>query len=136
MYILLLWVSILCCQIIVFSFFFPHYVADGLLVPQPGIKPEGPAVEAQSLTQSFNHWTTREVPRLQFFFFFFFFLPHGTICGILVPRPGIKPGPLAVREQSPSHWTAREFPKPPYQSRALPPLAVPKAEATVTEHYR
>ena len=127
MYILLLWVSILCCQIIFFPFFFPHYVAYGLLVPQPGIKPEGPAVEAQSLTQSLNHWTTREVPRLQEVpRFFFFFWPHGTICGILVPRPEIKPGPLAVREQSPSHWTAREFPKPPYQSRALPPLAVPK----------
>ena len=30
----------------------------GTLVPQPGIKPEPPVVEVQSL----NHWTTREVP--------------------------------------------------------------------------
>ena len=31
-------------------------------------------------------------------------------CGILVPRPGIEPGPLAVRVLSPNHWAAREFP--------------------------
>ena len=31
-------------------------------------------------------------------------------CGILVSRPGIEPGPPAVRAQSPNHWTAREFP--------------------------
>ena len=28
-------------------------------------------------------------------------------CGILVPQPGIKPGPLAVKVQSPNHWTVR-----------------------------
>ena len=32
----------------------------GLFVPQPGIKPSPPAVEAWN----FNHWTTREVPVL------------------------------------------------------------------------
>ena len=31
-------------------------------------------------------------------------------CGILVPWPGIEPGPSAVKAQSPSHWSAREFP--------------------------
>ncbi|XP_066866622.1 zinc finger protein 69 homolog isoform X2 [Kogia breviceps] len=30
--------------------------------------------------------------------------------GILVPQPGIEPGLLAVRQRSPNHWTAREFP--------------------------
>ena len=52
-----------------------------------------------------------------FFFFlvkfsslFFFFFGHAMACGNLVPRPGIEPGPLAVRVQSPNHWTAREFP--------------------------
>ena len=36
------------------------HVACGILVPQPGIKPEScPAVEAQSL----NRWTTREIPK-------------------------------------------------------------------------
>ena len=34
------------------------WVACGILVPRPGIKPVPPAVEAQSL----NHWTSREVP--------------------------------------------------------------------------
>ena len=37
----------------------------GILVPQPGIEPTLPALEAQS----FNHGTAREVPALIFFFF-------------------------------------------------------------------
>ena len=42
-----------------FSFFFWwHSVACRILVPQPGIEPSPPAVEAQSL----NYWTAREVP--------------------------------------------------------------------------
>ena len=41
----------------IFSFFSSHYVACGILVPRPGIKPVPPAVEAESP----NHWTTREV---------------------------------------------------------------------------
>ena len=32
-------------------------------------------------------------------------------CGILVPRPGIEPAPLALEAQSLNHWTAREVPK-------------------------
>ena len=32
-------------------------------------------------------------------------------CRIFVPRPGIKPGTLALRIQSLSHWTAREAPQ-------------------------
>ena len=31
-------------------------------------------------------------------------------CGILVPWPGIEPGPPAVEAWSTNHWTAREFP--------------------------
>ena len=42
-------------------------------------------------------------------FAFFFFLA-GEVCGILVPRPGIEPGPPEVEVRSPKHWTAREFP--------------------------
>ncbi|XP_067605846.1 uncharacterized protein [Pseudorca crassidens] len=30
---------------------------------------------------------------------------------ILVPQPGIEPGPSAVKVGSPTHWTTREFPK-------------------------
>ena len=41
-----------------FFFFWLHGVARGILVPQPGIEPVSPAVEAESP----NHWTTREVP--------------------------------------------------------------------------
>ena len=41
-----------------YSFFFQlRHRACGILVPQPGIEPAPPAVEAQSL----NHWTAREV---------------------------------------------------------------------------
>ena len=39
------------------------------------------------------------------------FLPGSVAYGILVPWPGIEPGPLAVTRQSPNHWTAREFPR-------------------------
>ena len=34
--------------------------------------------------------------------------------GILAPKPGIEPVPLAVGVQSPNHWTTREFPMPGY----------------------
>ena len=40
-----------------FSFFPLHLKACEISVPWPGIQPEPPALEAQSL----NHWTTREV---------------------------------------------------------------------------
>ena len=33
-----------------------------------------------------------------------------TVCGILVPQPGIELGPMAVKVPSPNHWTAREVP--------------------------
>ena len=34
----------------------------------------------------------------------------GLACGILVPQPGIEPGPTAVEARSPNHWTTREVP--------------------------
>ena len=40
-----------------YLFIWPHHVASGILVLQPGIEPEPPAVEAQSP----NDWTAREV---------------------------------------------------------------------------
>ena len=42
--------------------FWLHLKACGILVPQLGIKPTPPAVEAQIL----NYWTTREVPQSVF----------------------------------------------------------------------
>ena len=44
----------------IFIFFWLHSVACKILVPQPGIKPMPPAVEAPSL----NKWTAREVPKI------------------------------------------------------------------------
>ena len=35
---------------------------------------------------------------------------HLAACGILVSRPGIEPGPSAVKVQHPNHWTTRGFP--------------------------
>ena len=40
----------------------------------------------------------------------FFFWPCCAACRILVPRPGIEPGPTAVEARSPNHWTDGEFP--------------------------
>ena len=42
--------------------------------------------------------------------FFFNFWLHHVACGILVPRPGIKPAPPALETQSLNHWTARDVP--------------------------
>ena len=41
---------------------------------------------------------------------FFFFGCATQLVGSLVPRPGIAPGPSAVKAWSPDYWTAREFP--------------------------
>ena len=41
----------------------PYHTAFWILVPQPGIEPMPPALEAWSL----NHWTTREVPEMKIY---------------------------------------------------------------------
>ena len=45
---------------------------------------------------------------------FFFFWPHCEACGILVPRSGIEPTPVAVKMWSPNHWITREVPNSAY----------------------
>ena len=42
----------------VYLFIWPHGMAFGILIPQPGTKPTTPTVKVQIL----NHWTAREVP--------------------------------------------------------------------------
>ena len=42
--------------------------------------------------------------------FSLFFWPYHVAGGILVPKPGVEPGPMTVKMQNPNHWTAREFP--------------------------
>lgn len=50
-----------------------------------------------------------------FFFWLSLFLPLLSFgaccvgCGIFVPQPGNEPGPWAVRELSPNHWTTGEY---------------------------
>ena len=41
--------------------------------------------------------------------FVFVFDPASSLVRFLVPLAGIKPSPLAVKAQSPNHWTTREF---------------------------
>ena len=43
-------------------------------------------------------------------YFIFIFWPLHVACGILVPRPGIKPILPWIRTWNPNHWTAREVP--------------------------
>ena len=55
--------------------------------------------------------TSKHFPHnLNISIYIFFFWPCHRGCRILVPQPGIEPGPLAVRAPSPNYWTAREFP--------------------------
>ena len=49
----------------IFIIFWLHCEACWILVPQPGIKPIPLAVKVQHL-KSLKHWTTKEVPRLNF----------------------------------------------------------------------
>ena len=49
--------------------------------------------------------------------------PSFVACGILVPQPGVEPGPLAVEAQSTNHWIAREVPVTSLQSTLLRPAA-------------
>ena len=51
-----------------------------------------------------NHWN--------YYFYLFvyvYFWPCLMTFRIWIPRPGIKPGPLAVRTRSPNHWTTEEL---------------------------
>ena len=64
--------------------------------------------------QILNHCATTEAPLFfNVYLFIYFWLCHAA-CGILVPRAGIEPRPLAVKALSPNHWTSREFPHLPY----------------------
>ena len=45
-----------------------------------------------------------------FYYWCFFFWPGHAFYGMLVPWPGIEPGPPALEAQNPNHWITREFP--------------------------
>ena len=48
------------------------------------------------------------------------FLFFGCVaCGILFPRPGMEPTPLAMEAQSFNHWTAREVPLQPFKTNVV-----------------
>ena len=72
-----------------------------------------PSADPKALISGFNFTTWWQLTSLwcpQCIFLFFFFLPHPVVCRILVPQPGIKPMPPAMRAQSLNHWTTREVP--------------------------
>ena len=48
------------------------------------------------------------------FYFILCFRPRHMACGILVPRPGIKPVPPALGAWSHNHWTTRDVPWHPF----------------------
>ena len=89
-------------------------MAFGILVPQPGVKPAPPAVEAQSV----NTWAIREVT--------FIYLSFG--CGVQdLPQPGIKLVLPALGAWSLNQWTSREvlnFPLFIYRSFNTPSASV------------
>ena len=63
-------------------------------------------VSVVSLTKYFPLIYGLSFHSLDIVFFFF----GCTAYGLLLPLPGIEPGPSAVRVQSPNHWIARELP--------------------------
>ena len=54
-------------------------------------------------------WTFRVKENVLLLLLFFWLCR--VACGILVPRPGIEPRPMAVKALSPNRWTTREFPR-------------------------
>ena len=74
---------------------------------------ESTAVRSLSITTKSNSCSLqRKINIEKERFSFFLFWPHCTACGILVSWPRIEPRcPIAVKAQSPNHWTTREVPK-------------------------
>ena len=62
-------------------------------------------------------------------FYLFIFWPHLTACGILLPWPGIEPGPTAVNALSLNHWTTREFPRSDLLDDRVKPWNCPTLES-------
>ena len=70
-------------------------------LPSPGIKPGSPALQADSLP---SEPLGKPVVGLKE-------IAKGlSVFWILLPRPGIGVGALAVKVESPNHWTTREVP--------------------------
>ena len=117
-------------------------------VPRGGVSGRGGAVSpCISLGQGWGSsqtglshsvaWLPRDISPRVFTVFFFFWL-RCVACGILVPRPGIKPVPHAVEVQSLNHWTTREVPPPhvfnPPAAEGLEGTARPRSLDSVLIH--
>ena len=58
----------------------------------------------------YSRTANNKPPSSEFPVVFYFLWPCCVACGILVHRPGIEPGPLAVKTWTPNHWPTGEFP--------------------------
>ena len=76
-------------------------------LPGPGIEPMSPALAGGFLTIV---PPGKSQHNCFYFYYFFIFWPHRAACGILVPQPGVRPGPPALEVWSLNHWTTREVP--------------------------
>ena len=79
-------------------------------LPDPGIEPRSPALHADALTSEPPGKPLSCKTGILFCFIFFSSWPCLTACGILVPRTGVEPTPLAMKAWSPNYWTTGEFP--------------------------
>ena len=75
---------------------------------------EGRTETQNSRTEDYKLWKGRSEKNSTVYFLFIYFWLRCVACGILVPQPGMEPGPPAVEARSPNHWTAREFPSTVY----------------------
>ena len=102
-----------------YLFFWSCRVACGILVPQPGIKPVPPALEAQSV----NHWTTKGVLVICFKYAAATAAKSLQLCPTLCdPIDGSLPGspvPGILQARTPD-WVAFSFSK--YSSVQTPSL--------------
>ena len=104
-----------------YFFFWSHCTVCGILVPQSGIEPLPPALEAWSL----NHWTIRKVPVLELYDMNF--SSENTNCSVLVAVMSDSVTPWTVAHQAPLsmgilqartlEWVAIPFSSKSFQSR-------------------
>ena len=83
------------------------------LVPWPGIEPRLPALEALSL----NHWTTREVPSLEFRVLLLLLLSRFSrvqLCA--TPYTAAHQAPPSLGFSGQEHWSGLPFPSPMHES--------------------
>ena len=82
-------------------------------LPNPRFQPASPALAGRFFTTEPLGSPVRYIidEEMQLHSFVGVFVFGHVFCGILVPRPGIEPPPLALASRSHNHWTAEEVPE-------------------------